>query len=146
MTTQNKTSNWVYVVSLSHDKAGNSNLSYIDVVERKGKYYHPFGTNGWPKDAPNYIAFRYDGQLQSIHHIDDYDVTKNMHTFIPEIPDEEWEPHFIYTLGPAIKPSKIVKNGSGVRRAARVWAMLDLLLTSDTITEARDISYKRSEE
>lgn len=69
-----------------------------------------------------------------------------MHIFIPEIPDEEWEPHFIYTLGPAIKPSKIVKNGPGVRRAARVWAMLDLLLTSDTITESRDISYKRSEE
>ena len=143
MTTQQKTSNWVYVVSLSDDKAEGSSLTYIDVVEKKGKYYHPFG-NKWPKEAPNYIAFRYQGKLQSIHHIDSYIITKNAHDEIPEMPDKEWDDaHFIYTLGPAIKPNKTIKTGNKVRMAARVWAMLDLLLTADTISEAMDLSKQR---
>ena len=79
MSTQQKTSNWVYVVSLSYAKAGDSCLTYVDIVEKKGKYYHPFGNN-WPKEAPNYIAFRYDGKLQSIHHIESYVITRNAHT------------------------------------------------------------------
>ncbi len=143
MSTQQKNSNWVYVVSLSGNRAGDSALTYIDVVEKKGKYYHPFG-NKWPKEAPNYIAFRYHGQLQSIHHIESYVITKNVHDEIPEMPDVDWEEaHFVYTLGPAIKPTKKVKAGEKVRMAARVWAMLDLLLTSDTISEAMELSKQR---
>ena len=143
MTTQQKTSNWVYIVSLSYAKAEGSDLSYVDIVEKKGKYYHPFGINGWPKEAPNYIAFRYNGQLQSIHHIEHYDITRNPHKFIPELPNKEWSAdHFLYTLGPAIKPSKIVKTGN-IYASGRKWAMLDLLLTSDTISEACDLSEKR---
>lgn len=140
---QEKTSNWVYVVSLSYAKVEGSELSYVDIVEKKGKYYHPFGVKGWPKEAPNYIAFRYDGRLQSIHHIENYIVTKRIHEIIPELPDEEWETsHFVYTLGPAIKPSKIVKTGN-IYASGRKWAMLDLLLTSDTIAEACDLSAQR---
>lgn len=143
MTMQEKTSNWVFVVSLSYKKAEGSNLSYVDIVEKKGKYYHPFGVRGWPKEAPNYIAFRYDGRLQSIHHIEDYVITKRIHDIIPELPDEEWETsHFVYTLGPAIKPSKTVKTGN-IYASGRKWAMLDLLLTSDTIAEACDLSAQR---
>ena len=143
MTVQEKTSNWVFVVSLSYTKAEGSNLSYVDIVEKKGKYYHPFGVRGWPKEAPNYIAFRYDGRLQSIHHIEDYVITKRIHDIIPELPDEEWETsHFVYTLGPAIKPSKTVKTGN-IYASGRKWAMLDLLLTSDTIAEACDLSAQR---
>ncbi len=143
MSTQQKNSNWVYVVSLSGDRVEDSPLTYIDVVEKKGKYYHPFG-NKWPKEAPNYIAFRYRGQLQSIHHIESYVITKNIHDEIPEMPDVEWkDAHFVYTLGPAIKPTKTVKSGDKVRMSARVWAMLDLLLTSDTITEAMELSKQR---
>ena len=144
MTTQQKTSNWVYVVSLSADKADDSDLTYIDVVEKKGKYYHPFG-NKWPKEAPNYIAFRYNGKLQSIHHIERFVTTRKPHDEIPEIsPDKEWDKlHFIYTIGPAIIPSKTVKAGPNVKMAARVWAMLDLLLTADTISEAMKLSKQR---
>ncbi len=145
MSMQPQSSNWVYVVSLSYDKAGDSDLSYIDIVEKKGKYYHPLGINGWPKEPPNYIAFRYDGRLQSIHHIEKYDITKNMHDLIPEMPDIEWDTtHFVYTLGPAIKPVKTVKTGR-IYASGRKWAMIDLLLTSDTIAEACDLSYKRAQ-
>ena len=144
---QNQTSNWVYVVSLSRGKAGGC-LNYIDVVEKKGKYYHPVGAgrNGWPKEPVNYIAFRYDGKLQSIHHIEGYVITKNMHDVIEEMPDEEWEQdHFVYTLGPAIKPSKEVKTGN-IYASGRKWAMLDTLFSSETIEQACNISKKRMEE
>lgn len=143
MTMQNESSNWVYVVSLGHGHYKDCVLTWIDIVKKYNKYFCPVGGNGWPKEAPNYIAFRYDGQLQSIHHIESYSVTKNLHEQFPEMPDEELNVnHFIYSLGPAIIPSKTVKTGN-IYRSARVWAMLDTLLTSDTISEARDISYKR---
>ena len=59
------------------------------------------------------------------------------------MPDEIWDTeHFIFELGSAIVPSKIVKTGN-IYRNGRVWAMLDTLLTCDTISEARDIIYKR---
>lgn len=142
MTTQNKESNWVYVVSLSKDNvARDCELTYIDVVEKKGKYFHPMGKN-WPT-PPNYIAFRYKGCLQSIHHIKSYVVTRNMHDEIPEMPDEEWDtPHYVYTLDPAIIPNKKIRTGN-LYRAQRVWAMLDLLLTSDSISDASNFSKDR---
>lgn len=81
--------------------------------------------------------------MQAIHHIDDYIVTKNIHDEIPEMPDEPWEDnYFVYKLGPAIIPSKEVKNGK-IYLNGRIWAMLDTLLTSDTISDARDISRAR---
>ena len=143
MTMQNKTSNWVYVVALSHGYYEGCELSWIDIVKKHNKYFCPVGGNGWPKEPPNYIAFRYDGKLQAIHHIEGYTVTRNIHELIPEMPDEEWsENHFVYSLGPAIVPRKTVKTGN-IYRSGRVWAMLDTLLTCDTISEARDISYAR---
>lgn len=143
MTSQNKDSNWVYVVSLASGKPEGSNISWIEIVNKCGRYFHPVGVNGWPKEPPNYIAFRYAGKLQSIHHIEDYIVSKNMHDEIIEMPDEVWDDnHFIYKLGPAIKPLKEVKTGN-IYRSGRVWAMLDTLLTADTISEARDISKER---
>lgn len=66
-----------------------------------------------------------------------------MHDEIAEMLDEEWaENHFIYKLGPAIIPSKVVKTGN-IYPSGRVWAMLDTLLTADTISEAMDISKER---
>ncbi len=143
MTMQKADSNWVYVVALNRDKPEGCSISYIDIVQKKNRYFCPVGQNGWPKDPPNYIAFRYDGKLQSIHHIESYAVTRNTHSEIPEMPDEEWEfDSFVFTLGPAIKPNKEVKTGK-IYRSGRVWAMLDTLLTCDTISDARDASKLR---
>ncbi len=147
MTMQTKDSNWVYVVSVGTGHPDNCDLTWIDFVEKYGRYFHPVGggRSGWPKTPPNYIAFRYYGQLQSIHHIDDYVVTRNLHTEFEEMPDEEWEvDHFVYKLGPAIKPNHVVKTGN-LYATGRVWAMIDTLLTADSISEARDISKERDE-
>lgn len=143
MTMQKKDSNMVYVVALGTQKPDGCNLTWIDIVRNHNKYFCPVGGNGWPKEPPNYIAFRYYGQLQSIHHIEDYTVSRNMHHEIPEMPDTVWNDDcYIYHLGPAIIPNKTVKTGK-IYRNGRVWAMLDTLLTCDTISDARDLTKSR---
>ena len=146
MTMQAKESNWVYVVSLSTSKPENCDLTWIEIVEQKKKYFHPFGINGWPKEPPNYIAFRYNGKLQSIHHIESYTVTKSFQSAIIEMPDvEKVDEYFVYNLGEPIIPLKTVKTGN-IYASGRKWAMLDTLLTADTIYEACEISRQRMNE
>lgn len=143
MTMQKLDSNMVYVVALSGAQPDRCNISWIDIVKKHNKYFCPVGGNGWPKEPPNYIAFRYYGQLQSIHHIEGYTVTRNIHDEVPEMPDEIWDNDcYVYRLGPAIVPGKTVKTGK-IFRNGRVWAMLDTLLTCDTISEARDVTQSR---
>lgn len=144
-TMQNQTSNEVYVVSLSIGAPQGSTISWIDIVKTNGKYFHPMGVSGWPKEPPNYIAFRYYGKVQSVHHIDSYAILNNMHEEISELPDENWDiPHFVYRLGPAIIPPKEVKTGN-VYPNGRVWCHLDILLTAASVSEARDLTKKRME-
>ena len=145
MTMQTQESNWVFVVSLGTSKPEDCDLTWIEIVQNNMKYFHPLGGNGWPKEPPNYIAFRYYGQLQSIHHIEDYVVTKKLHEEIPEMPDKvEGYDFFVYKLGPAIVPTKVVKTGN-IYASGRKWAMLDTLLTADTIADACNISKARME-
>lgn len=144
---QNRSSNWVYVVALAEGNPLSSGIAWRDIVRKRGYYFHPVGGGKvrWPKEPPNYLAFRYDGRLQSIHHVEDYEVIKNAHDKIPEMKDEEWEePHFLYTLGPAFGPDKEIKTGK-VYPSGRVWCMLDTLFVCETISEARDLSKKREE-
>ena len=135
-------SNWVYVVALGKDIPPNWDISWIDVVKDRLRYFHPVAARGFPKEPPNYIAFRYNGRLQSIHHVDDYTVFNDPHPEFPEIPSGNWGPHYLYSLGPTIKPNKEVKTGK-LYRNGRVWCMLDTLLVCDTISEARDLSQSR---
>jgi hypothetical protein len=134
-------SNKVYVLSLAKGTQRGWRISWIDIVRRKRRYFHPLDPN-WPKDPPNYIAFRYGGRLQSVHHIDSYKVVTRLHHDIPEIPNDEWNPMYLYTLGPPFAPAKVVRNGN-IYPSGRVWCMLDTLFTCKTISEARDLSKKR---
>jgi hypothetical protein len=141
---QNVDSNRVYVVSLGKDKVvPDSDITWRDIVLNDKKYYHPVGGSkgGWPVEPPNYIAFRYDGKLQSIHHIEKYEVMNDLSKHF-EIP-KDTETRYLYHLGPAIKLAHEVRTGEGIRRCQRVWAALDLLLTSQTIEEARDKTKER---
>jgi hypothetical protein len=142
---QKQDSNWVYVVSLGNQECA-PGLTFKQVVHERKRYFHPYGSGGWPKEPPNYIGFRYDGILQSIHHVESAELFKNFHIHFPEYADKEENTSFsLYRLGPAIRLSYEVKAGTIVR-SLRVWAMLDLLLTCQTISEARDKSYQRSEQ
>jgi hypothetical protein len=145
MTMQNVTSNMVFVVVLGQDPLRWSTLTFKDTVMERGFYYHPMNGKGWPRTPPNYIGFRFDGRLQQIRHVDDYEVITRPHEHIPEIlPEADWtdEPHFLYTLGPPIVPAQPVFNGK-IWPNARLWCALDLLLTSETISEARDKTQDR---
>lgn len=153
MASQNQTSNQVYVVAVAGGTPDWSALSWQDIVIQSNRYFHPVGGNGWPKTPPNYLGFRYGGRLQSIHHVDSYIVVPDseaMATAFPELPSAIWKEqnifstaHFLYTLGPAILTSREVKTGR-IYPSGRVWVALDLLLTSQTISEARDATRQRS--
>jgi len=68
--------------------------------------------------------------------------TKDPNTKFKEIPSANWGPHYLYNLSEPIIPSKDIRTGN-IYRNGKVWAMLDLLLTSDTIAEARTKTQKR---
>ncbi len=137
ITMQNKTSNMVYVVALATErKPWSGSLTPVEIVTVKGRYFHQIG-DGYPKEPPNYLGFRWNGRLQQIRHVDSYKVFTDPHEHIPEIPKSAWIRHFIYTLGPPIAPTNVVRTGN-LYRHARIEAALDLLLTSETIAEARD--------
>ncbi len=142
-TMQNQTSNLVYVVSASHDVFFEDiGLSFIDVIEKRQKYFHPVG-NSWPIEPPNYIAFRYDGELQSIHHIESYTVIEDYQEAF-RLPSSLpiGEKHYLYELGAAIRPPKKVRTYDEtqgymqIQRAKRCECFIDLLLTCDSVSEA----------
>jgi hypothetical protein len=142
MTMQNQDSNWVYVVSLGPGSPKKATISWIDIVEKNHRYFHPVGGT-WPKEPPNYIAFRYRGKLQSVHHVEGAKTLTNPHEEFRDIPSKKWkEPHFLYKLGRGFRPAHEVPMGN-IYASGRVWCMLDTLFTSKTISQARDLSKLR---
>jgi hypothetical protein len=140
---QNPRDNMVFVVSLSSKpiKEGDS-YSWVDVVEKEKRYFHPVG-NRWPVIPPNYIGFRYDGKLQSVHHVDDYEVATNLIAINPKWPPTDFD-CFLYTLGPAMFPPQDIKNGS-IWPSGRYECAIDTLLSGryTTISKARDETQRR---
>ena len=143
ITMQKIDTNWVWVVSLGNGGIPNISLSFKEIVKQKNIYFHPIG-NGYPSEPVTYIAFRYEGKLQAIHHVDSYKAFKDF----SEIEDSDFSagdetPHFLYRLGKPILPNHEVKNGSQLVMANRVWCMLDTLLTCNTLWEAKELSEQR---
>jgi hypothetical protein len=130
-------SNRTYVVSLAPSAPTGWKISFIDMVEKRHRYFYPMIGGGWPDPPPNYIAFRYYGRLQRISHVSSFEIVTNPRGILDEAPDEFWDPPWrVLSLGPPIRPSREVRVGPGVQRAMRCWCLLDTLLTSKTITEA----------
>lgn len=141
MHAQRKDSNCAYVVSLSTRTPSGWDTSWVDIVRIHRRYFHPI-SGSWPKEPPTYIAFRYYGQLQSIHYVSDYSVIDNLRDACAGIPDTPVEPHYLYSLDEAIVPANAVPTGN-IYPSGRVWAALDTLLTSKTVSDARDITKRR---
>jgi hypothetical protein len=144
MSMQDQESNLVYVVALGAGTPEWSGISWRDIVNVKHRYFHWYAKGGWPLEPPNYLAFRYDGKLQSIHHVEDYEIVDRLHDRFAEVdPDYEGR-HVVYTLGDPMRPAHRVSTGK-IYRNGRVWAMIDLLLTCSTVAEARDRTKERQE-
>ena len=139
-------SNSVHVVALSRNVWAGwpPDLSPVDEVERHRVYHYPTTGGNYPKIVPNYMGFRYDGKLQSIHHVDAYEVVDSPFGLIPGAPNLRWDaPSYFLRLGPPFRPGQEVRTGTGIFRAAPLTADLDLLLTCSTISEARDLTRER---
>jgi hypothetical protein len=144
MTVRNTTSNLVYIVTLQDEPLEWSDISYREMVYLRNRYFHPIG-GVWPKTPVNYLGFRFDAHLQRIQHVEGYEVTTRLHDYVPEIQEgDESESYFVYFLGPPIEPPVKIHMGN-MQWHGRAWAALDLLLTAQTITEARDLTRARHE-
>jgi hypothetical protein len=142
MTMQNHISNLVYVVSLgARIQPWSDPYTPIEIVLKKDRYFCPVGS-GWPKEPPNYLGFRWGGRLQQIRHVDGYEVFTNPQEVIPELAPRTLDRHWLFTLGKPIVPPSPVRTGN-LYRAQRVEAAIDLLLTCETIREARDKTQER---
>jgi hypothetical protein len=131
---QNPTDNTVYVVSLSSTpiRAG-ARYTWIDVIERDRNYFHPIKA-GWPVVPPNYLGFRYRGMLQSVHHVDDVRVVRNLRQHNPSWPATDAD-HFVYRLGPPMRPTATLPNGP-IYPSGRLYCALDTLLSGACATVA----------
>jgi hypothetical protein len=148
MTMQDVSSNLVYVVSLGRE-IESTGMSYRDVVVEHDTYFCPTGggRGGWPKEPPNYLGFRFDGKLQQVRHVEGYRVTDDNHAgFEPLRGKVDWsgQRHWVFSLGPAIEPTHEVSMGK-LWPSHRGWVAIDLLLTCETIAEARDKTNARLE-
>ena len=142
--TSNAFDSMTYVVSLSRDIMPSSDsMTWIDVVAKQGKYFHPIGGNGWPTIPPAYIGFRYLSEFRSAHFIESVQTTDHLHQIDPNWPETN-TPHFVYTLGPPMRPASPLGLGS-IYYTARHWVALDLLLSGKTCTyqEAIDLTKER---
>jgi hypothetical protein len=140
---QNPRDNMVFVVSLSSEPIKkDDSYSWIDVVEKDNCYFHRVG-NRWPVIPPNYIGFRYYGKLQSVHHINGYEVVTDLTTSNPKWPSTDFD-HFVYKLGPAMFPPIEIKNGR-IWPSGRYECAIDTLLSGAcaTVSEARDETERR---
>lgn len=142
--------NLVYVVALgSAPMREGGDHTWIDVVVKDGYYFHPVG-NHWPSQPPNYIAFRYGARLQSVHRIESYEIMPDVSAKNPKWFQTTTD-HFIYKLGPAMRPAKDMHAGSKedtVKRDQKVWCAIDTLLSGEfkTLGAARDATKKRLEQ
>ena len=128
-------SNKVFIVSLGGISPGWS-ISYREIVEKKLRYFFPVGDR-WPDPPPNYMGFRYDGKLQSIHHVKSYDTFTRPSELFPEAsPDIKWKLHYCVELGPAFRPPSELRNGPRIQRNMRVYCLLDTLFTNQTLSDA----------
>lgn len=148
---QNQYSNEVYVAPLSRDVAiDNTAISFIDIVKKYSRYFHPVG-NRYPPEPPNYVAFRYDGMLQSIHHIADYCVVEDLAgAFNLNDPYPTERPLYLYTLGSSLNFNSIPTNDPNCNHPkiygpGHNWCFIDLLLSCGSVAEAAAKSREREQ-
>jgi hypothetical protein len=143
---ERQTDNNVFVVVLG-DKPmlSGQTHTWIDVVEKDESYFHPVG-NHWPIQPPNYIGFRYRGILQSVHHIDSFEILEDVSTRNPLWVRTDSD-HFVYRLGPPMRPARQMRTGN-LYMNQRVKCAIDTLLSGafDTIRAARDETDRRLQE
>lgn len=134
-----------YCVALNKQETGGKrNLTFIEWVTDALTYYHPYGVHGWPKEPPNFMAFRWDSAVRRIHRVVHADVVPPLLDRYPDLPSNEYteRPHAIYKLSRRrLPPLEPIPTGAPYR-ANRLWVLLDQLRTADTLADAVKSSRK----
>ena len=81
------------------------------------------------------------GNVQQVNRVKEYEIVAHLNDRFPDIPradGDEDDPHIVYDLGPNIPIPTIPTKG--IYATARVWALLDQMLTAPTLKEAVDRS------
>ena len=129
---------WTYCVVVSNDRPGSGGArTNRNFVTTEHCYFHPHGWGkGWPKTPPNFLAFRWDSQVQRIHRVTSSEVIPNLQSLWPDIPkvDGTDKPHVLYHLGPPLPGTPFPSGGR--YRASRVWFILDQLLVTQSLHDA----------
>ena len=88
------------------------------------------------QDAAKPPGFPVDGKVQRVHRVTSSEIIPNLQTLRDDIPADPntTRPHALYRLGPPLPVSPVPSGGH--YRAARIWFILDQLLTSQTLAEA----------
>lgn len=131
---------WTYCVAINNEMpADGGKYTFLEYVTRAKCYFHPFGTNGWTTEPPNFLAFRWSGAVQRIHRVEHAEVVPSLLQRWPKLkksPRTE-RPHVVYDLGAWLPPFEPIPNGAPYR-ANRLWVLLDQLQTADTLKAAHD--------
>lgn len=135
---------WVFCVVASSANFGGT--TFQNWVRRERVYFHPYGGhNTWPKRPPNFLCFRWDGQVQQVNRVKDFEVVPRLSQRWPSMDEKDTastpsrpveDAHIVYNLGPDIplRPSPI--STKGTYATGRVWCLLDQLLTQPTLRDA----------
>lgn len=125
---------WVYNVVLSDQVFGGR--TFRNWVTERRVYFHPSGVGkGWPKRPPILMGFRWRGRVHQVNRVSAANIFENLNDRFPEVdPSEDSAPHVVYDLGPNLPLPDLPTRGTYA--TARVWALLDQMLTQPTLQEA----------
>lgn len=134
-------SQMTWIVPVTDDAATSSSLNFIETVQA-GHYYNKVGQV--PKGAFNFIAFRWGAALREIRYVEDRQLFTDPHAIMPDLfaTSGSWDDHEYFELGPPIAPPQPLPYGK-LYAPGHHRALLDCLLTSATVAEARDRSHAR---
>lgn len=117
-------------------------LSSVDVLAKRGLYWHRVTPQFKSKSVPAYLAFYYGGKLQSVHHVEDCEEvprrsdSRLLARHRSEAPKFS-KPHIVFKLGPAVHPQSDIRVGKGGTYGSEMRCTMLHLLTSPTIQAAR---------
>jgi hypothetical protein len=126
---------WTYCVVVSNERLGER--TFRQYVLDEGVYFHPFGWgHGWPKQPPNFLAFRWDNTVQRVHRVVAHEVVESLRVRWADIEEgsDGDRPHVIHTLSAPLRFDPLPTGRS--YRASRMWVLLDQLFTAASLEEA----------
>lgn len=135
----------VWIVPANTQPLWPNGMSFLDTHLKYKVYYdqRQYSTR------PLYIAFRVNGEVDSIHRVMGVDYETAPITYVPELANlsEEWpkQPYTIWRLGDCTSLPSLIKTG-GRLGLVRVSCDVDILLTSKTEREIIDRMNKRREQ